>query len=85
LRGRITRLLGLEGIVSKRKGSPYRSGHSPDWLKMKNPNAPGGEARGRRGLGQRGVAMTAGITGAACDRLIAKALRQTSLGLAIAW
>jgi ATP-dependent DNA ligase len=40
LRGRITRLLGLEGIVSKRKGSPYRSGHSPDWLKMKNPNAP---------------------------------------------
>jgi bifunctional non-homologous end joining protein LigD len=32
--------LGLEGIVSKRKGSPYRSGRSPDWLKMKNPNAP---------------------------------------------
>jgi bifunctional non-homologous end joining protein LigD len=28
--------LGLEGIVSKRKGSPYRSGRSPDWLKMKN-------------------------------------------------
>ena len=27
-------------IVSKRKGSPYRSGRSPDWLKMKNPNAP---------------------------------------------
>jgi hypothetical protein len=20
--------------------SPYRSGRSPDWLKMKNPNAP---------------------------------------------
>jgi ATP-dependent DNA ligase len=32
--------LGLEGIVSKRKGSPYRSGRSPDWLKMKNSNAP---------------------------------------------
>jgi bifunctional non-homologous end joining protein LigD len=32
--------LGLEGIVSKRKGSPYRSGRSPDWLKMKNPEAP---------------------------------------------
>jgi ATP dependent DNA ligase domain len=30
---------GLEGIVSKRKGSPYRSGRSPDWLKMKNPEA----------------------------------------------
>jgi ATP-dependent DNA ligase len=32
--------LGLEGIVSKRKDSPYRSGRSPDWLKMKNPAAP---------------------------------------------
>ena len=32
--------MGLEGIVSKRKDSAYRSGRSPDWLKMKNPNAP---------------------------------------------
>jgi bifunctional non-homologous end joining protein LigD len=32
--------LGLEGIVSKRKNSPYRSGRSPDWLKMKNSDAP---------------------------------------------
>jgi ATP-dependent DNA ligase len=32
--------MGLEGIVSKRKGSPYRSGRSLDWLKAKNPNAP---------------------------------------------
>jgi bifunctional non-homologous end joining protein LigD len=32
--------MGLEGIVSKRKGSAYRSGRSPDWLKMKNANAP---------------------------------------------
>src|SRR5262245_27829484 len=32
--------LGLEGIVSKRKDSPYRSGRSPDWLKMKNSDAP---------------------------------------------
>ena len=32
--------LGLEGIVSKRKDSPYRSGRSQDWLKMKNPEAP---------------------------------------------
>jgi bifunctional non-homologous end joining protein LigD len=30
----------LEGIVSKRKDSPYRSGRSPDWLKMKNADAP---------------------------------------------
>jgi bifunctional non-homologous end joining protein LigD len=32
--------LGLEGIVSKRKQSRYRSGRSPDWIKSKNPNAP---------------------------------------------
>jgi bifunctional non-homologous end joining protein LigD len=32
--------LGLEGIVSKRKDSAYRSGRSSDWLKMKNPTAP---------------------------------------------
>ena len=29
--------MGLEGIVSKRKASSYRSGRSPDWLKSKNP------------------------------------------------
>ena len=29
--------MGLEGIVSKRKTSPYRSGRSPDWIKSKNP------------------------------------------------
>jgi bifunctional non-homologous end joining protein LigD len=44
--------LGLEGIVSKRKGSPYRSGRSPDWLKMKNPEASCSEARGRGGMGE---------------------------------
>jgi ATP-dependent DNA ligase len=32
--------MGLEGIVSKRKNSIYRSGRSPDWLKMKNADAP---------------------------------------------
>ena len=32
--------LGCEGIVSKRLGSRYRSGRSPDWLKFKNPQAP---------------------------------------------
>jgi bifunctional non-homologous end joining protein LigD len=32
--------LGCEGIVSKRLGSPYRSGRSPHWLKIKNPKAP---------------------------------------------
>jgi bifunctional non-homologous end joining protein LigD len=29
--------MGLEGIVSKRLGSPYRSGRSRHWVKMKNP------------------------------------------------
>jgi bifunctional non-homologous end joining protein LigD len=29
--------MGLEGIVSKRKTSTYRSGRSSDWLKSKNP------------------------------------------------
>ena len=32
--------MGLEGIVSKRLGSRYRSGRSKDWLKFKNPAAP---------------------------------------------
>jgi bifunctional non-homologous end joining protein LigD len=32
--------MGLEGIVSKRRDSAYRSGRSPDWLKMKNWAAP---------------------------------------------
>lgn len=27
--------LGLEGVVSKRADAPYRSGRSPDWLKVK--------------------------------------------------
>jgi ATP-dependent DNA ligase len=41
--------MGLEGIVSKRKDSPYRSGRSPDWLKMKNAEAPArGSARSRK-------------------------------------
>jgi hypothetical protein len=40
--------IGLEGIVSKRKGSPYRSGRSHDWLKMKNPTAPAVNGKPRR-------------------------------------
>ena len=30
----------LEGIVSKRLSSRYRSGRTTDWLKFKNPQAP---------------------------------------------
>jgi bifunctional non-homologous end joining protein LigD len=32
--------LGCEGVVSKRLGSPYRSGRSSHWVKVKNPKAP---------------------------------------------
>jgi bifunctional non-homologous end joining protein LigD len=32
--------LGCEGIVSKRLGSPYRSGRVDHWLKIKNPRSP---------------------------------------------
>jgi hypothetical protein len=32
--------LGCEGILSKRLGSPYRSGRVEHWLKIKNPAAP---------------------------------------------
>jgi hypothetical protein len=46
--------LGLEGIVSKRKDSVYRSGRSPDWIKMKNADAPAvkREAEGDWGKGR---------------------------------
>jgi bifunctional non-homologous end joining protein LigD len=42
--------LGLEGIVSKRLGSRYRSGRSPDWLKFKNPDAPAVSGERRDGV-----------------------------------
>jgi ATP-dependent DNA ligase len=32
--------LGLEGIVSKRRDRPYRSGRSSHWVKVKNPTSP---------------------------------------------
>ena len=32
--------LGCEGIVSKQLGSPYHSGRSVHWVKVKNPKAP---------------------------------------------
>jgi bifunctional non-homologous end joining protein LigD len=31
---------GLEGLVSKHRGRPYRAGVSPTWLKVKNPKHP---------------------------------------------
>jgi bifunctional non-homologous end joining protein LigD len=32
--------MGLEGIVSKRRDFPYRSGRSKCWIKVKNPTSP---------------------------------------------
>ena len=32
--------LGLEGVVSKRRDLPYRSGRTKSWLKTKNPKSP---------------------------------------------
>jgi bifunctional non-homologous end joining protein LigD len=46
--------LGLEGIVSKRKDSAYRSGRSPDWLKMKNPSAAAVTREAEEEWGKRG-------------------------------
>jgi bifunctional non-homologous end joining protein LigD len=33
-------LMGLEGLVSKHKGRPYRAGCSPHWVKVKNRKHP---------------------------------------------
>jgi bifunctional non-homologous end joining protein LigD len=43
----------LEGIVSKRLGSRYRSGRSPDWLKMKNPASPAVKREAEEDWGKR--------------------------------
>ena len=33
-------LMGLEGLVSKRRDSTYRAGRSPNWIKVKNRKHP---------------------------------------------
>jgi bifunctional non-homologous end joining protein LigD len=33
-------LMGLEGLVSKRRDSTYRAGRSPSWIKVKNRKHP---------------------------------------------
>jgi bifunctional non-homologous end joining protein LigD len=44
--------MGLEGIVSKRLGSRYRSGRSSDWFKSKNPAAPAVKREAEEDWGQ---------------------------------
>ena len=46
--------LGFEGIVSKRKGSPYNSGRSPHWLKSKNPESAAVKREAEEDWGWRG-------------------------------
>ena len=33
-------LMGLEGLVSKHRDRPYRTGRSPRWIKVKNRQHP---------------------------------------------
>jgi hypothetical protein len=45
--------LGVERIVSIRQDSPYRSGRSADWLKMKNPDAPAVKREAKEDWGKK--------------------------------
>ncbi len=52
--------LGCEGIVSKRLRSPYRSGPTAHWIKVKNPKAPAVTREAERSGGN--VAMQQTVT-----------------------
>ena len=61
--------MGLEGIVSKRLGSLYRSGRTSDWLEIQEPGGTGGEAGGGGGLeltGQRLRRLSARVASRTC-------------------
>ena len=53
--------LGLEGIVSKRLGSPYRSGRSRHWVKSKNPKHPAVKREAAREMGRNLVSPKWGV------------------------
>jgi ATP-dependent DNA ligase len=46
--------LGCEGIVSKRLGSPYRSGPADCWVKIRNPEAPAVRREAKEDWGRKG-------------------------------
>jgi bifunctional non-homologous end joining protein LigD len=71
--------LGLEGIVSKLKGSPYRSGRSPDWLKVR-PGRACSEARGGGGLGPGPMALKRPSPVVGLPRGLTRGTRATSDG-----
>jgi bifunctional non-homologous end joining protein LigD len=50
--------MGLEGIVSKRLGSPYRSGRSRHWVKSKNPKHPAVKREAEEEWGKRRSSTT---------------------------
>jgi bifunctional non-homologous end joining protein LigD len=54
--------LGCEGIVSKRLGSPYRSGRSDHWIKVKNPAAPAVKREAEEEWGSKRTRRTSRIT-----------------------
>jgi ATP-dependent DNA ligase len=70
--------LGLEGIVSKRRNSPYRSGRTPDWIKSKNPNAPAVRREAEEGLGAVTADMELGCAPPGCRRQSIATRRTTS-------
>jgi len=43
----------IEPIVSRRLGSSYRSGRSPQWMKVKNPKAPAVKREAEEDWGNR--------------------------------
>jgi ATP-dependent DNA ligase len=60
--------MDLEGIVSKRKDSPYRSGRSSDWLKMKNPAMCGDLARYSKAKRRMMLKPSAGALASVAER-----------------
>jgi ATP-dependent DNA ligase len=47
-------VMGLEGIVAKRRNSRYRSGRCRKWIKIKNPSHPAIERAMLIALSKRG-------------------------------
>jgi bifunctional non-homologous end joining protein LigD len=37
--------VNVDRSITKRRDRPYRSGRSPDWIKVKNPDAPAATRR----------------------------------------
>ena len=46
--------MGCEWAKAARKDSAYRSGRSPDWLKMKNSEAPAAKREEEEDWGNKG-------------------------------